>query len=115
MKRVEKNEIPLIHSLKKKIEKDGKLCDKSLLKMNTWKEFNYAARNKKVILYGAGEMFTYRETIKSGVNVYPVEKLREEQTEYVILITPVNGIDEIFAELKKKGTRNLLFISYNGV
>ncbi|MCI9218088.1 MAG: hypothetical protein HFG95_13745 [Dorea sp.] len=133
MKRVEKNEIPLIHSLKKKIEKDGKLCDKSLLKMNTWKKFNYAVRNKKVILYGAGEMFTYfcktygmdydilyavdrstssdRETIKSGVNVYPVEKLSEEQTEYVILITPVNGIDEIFAELKKRGTRNCFSFS----
>ena len=124
MKRVEKNEIPLIHSLKKKIEKDEKLCDKSLLKMNTWKKFNYAVRNKKVILYGAGDMFTYfcktygmnydilyavdqnilpdREIKKSGVTVYSVEKLYKEQTDYVILATPVNGIDSILSELKNK-------------
>ncbi len=124
MKRVEKNEIPLIHSLKKKIEKDGKLCDKSLLKMNTWKKFNYAVRNKKVILYGAGDMLTYfcktygmnydilyavdqnilpdRKIKKSGVTVYSVEKLYKEQTDYVILATPVNGIDSILSELKNK-------------
>lgn len=118
-------EIPLIYSLRKKIEQDGRLCSKKLMKNNTWKQYERDSNGKKVILYGTGEMYEYFCKIyaqqfhikyavdkrvqawegieKNGIMVFPIEKLVDEQEPYILLITPINGIDEIFSEMGALG------------
>lgn len=121
-------EIQMIHSLKKKIEKDGELCSKNFRKQNTWKQFNCSAENRKIVLWGAGDMFEYfckaysgcyevlyvvdknasavKAVEKNGIPVVPLKKLLNEKEETVVLVTVINGIDEIFMKLRELGIQH---------
>lgn len=125
-------DIALIHFLRRKIQRDGKLCSKELTRDNTWAKFKRAAAEKKIVLYGAGEMFDYfcrtyldefniayavdrtasqkRITRKRGISIYPIEKLTEEQEPYVVLITPIGGIDKIIVKLEELGIKEYYFL-----
>lgn len=125
MLKSDKSEMILVNSLRKKIKNDGKLCCKEVKKNSTWKKFKCASTDKKIILYGTGEMFEYfcktyarifdvayavdknvlvQEGIsRAGVTIFPIKKLIDEQNPYIVLVTPINGIDEIFSQMKEMG------------
>lgn len=114
-------QMALIHAIKKKIEKDVLLCSKEVKKHNTWKCFRTALKGKKLVVYGAGEMFDYFykvygqafeicyavdknvKTSRYGIAVHSVDELEEDSEALVVLVTVVNGIDEIIHNLKQMG------------
>ncbi len=122
------SEMPLIYSLRKKIKNEGKLCSKEQFEKSTWKQFRRNINEKEVILYGTGEMFEYfcqfylryynvkyavdknvqqgHQVIKNGISVFPIEKILEEAATCIVLVTPINGIDKIFSELKTVGVQS---------
>lgn len=126
-------EMPLIHSLKKKLKEDKYLCSKEFYKGNTWKTFERVSAGKKIILYGTGEMFEYfckaysqqfdieyavdkralpsSGVTKNGISVFPLEKLVDEKETCIVLVTPINGIDDIMSELKGLGIDNCFSLS----
>lgn len=124
------NEIAIVHAIKKKTERGNPLCGRDLEKASTWKRLNALQQNKRIVVYGTGDMFAYfcafyskRYNIeyavdkkvhsgnvmeKNGIPVYPIAKLFSEASpeELVVCITPVYGIDEIYDDLQQAGIRH---------
>lgn len=120
-------QMALIHTLKKKIERDHILCSKAIKNQSTWKLFHKELRGKKLVLYGMGEMAEYffemyGKTLEvayaidkkgrthfhgEGTIIREMKDLTADAGKVVVLVTVVNGIDEIFGELRANGITSI--------
>lgn len=125
MYKTKKNQMAIVHAIKKKKQNKELLCATEIYEKSVWKDFLDEVECGELVLYGAGELFDYFCEVygtrfeikyavdqksrgeKNGVTILDPQILSESTSKTVVLITMINHIDDVMAILKTMGIKKM--------